>query len=81
VAIGTFDDVRRLAQRRVPRAVFDYVDGGAEAELPMRANREAFESGYRMATVSTDAAIFRGAIRAELAEARGEDAGGGGIYG
>ena len=43
-AIGTFDDARRLAQRRVPRAVFDYVDGGAEAELTMRANREAFEA-------------------------------------
>lgn len=52
-----------------------HTGGGAGA-------REALESGYRMATVSTDAAIFRGAIRAELAEARGDDAGGGGgIYG
>lgn len=39
--IGTFDDARRLARRRVPRAVFDYVDGGADAELTMRANRAA----------------------------------------
>jgi 4-hydroxy-2-oxoheptanedioate aldolase len=44
--------------------------------------RQAIESGYRMATVSTDAAIFRSAIRSHLAAARGEDAGfGGGIYG
>jgi 4-hydroxy-2-oxoheptanedioate aldolase len=47
-----------------------------------RGARDALESGYRMATVSTDAAIFRGAIRAELAAARGEAAAtGGGIYG
>jgi isopentenyl diphosphate isomerase/L-lactate dehydrogenase-like FMN-dependent dehydrogenase len=43
-AIGTYDDARRLARRRVPRAVFDYVDGAAEAELTMRANREAFDA-------------------------------------
>jgi 4-hydroxy-2-oxoheptanedioate aldolase len=44
--------------------------------------RAAIEAGYRMATVSTDAAIFRSAIRAELAAARGRDAAGGsGIYG
>jgi isopentenyl diphosphate isomerase/L-lactate dehydrogenase-like FMN-dependent dehydrogenase len=42
--IGTVDDARRLARRRVPRAVFDYVDGGAESELTMRANRDAFEA-------------------------------------
>lgn len=52
-----------------------HTGGGAGA-------RAAIESGYRMATVSTDAAIFRGAIRAELAAARGEEPGsGGGIYG
>jgi len=43
-AIGTFEDARRLARRRVPRAVFDYVDGGADAELTMRANRAAIEA-------------------------------------
>jgi 4-hydroxy-2-oxoheptanedioate aldolase len=44
--------------------------------------RAALEAGYRMATVSTDAGIFRSAIRAELAAARGRDAAGGsGIYG
>ena len=36
-------DLRRLAQRRVPRVVFDYIDGGAEAEVTMRANASAFE--------------------------------------
>jgi isopentenyl diphosphate isomerase/L-lactate dehydrogenase-like FMN-dependent dehydrogenase len=38
------EDLRRLAQRRLPRAVFDYLDGGAESEISLRENRRAFES-------------------------------------
>ena len=30
------DDLRKLAQRRLPRMVFDYIDGGAEDELTLR---------------------------------------------
>ena len=36
-------DLRRLAQRRLPRVVFDYIDGGAEAEVTLRENARAFE--------------------------------------
>jgi len=36
-------DLRRLAERRLPRAVFDYIDGGAEAEITLRENCRAFE--------------------------------------
>jgi L-lactate dehydrogenase (cytochrome) len=36
-------DLRRLAERRLPRVVFDYLDGGAEAELTLRENCRAFE--------------------------------------
>lgn len=36
-------DLRRLAQRRVPRAVFDYLDGGADGEITLRENCRAFE--------------------------------------
>jgi len=36
-------DLRRLADRRLPRVVFDYLDGGAEAELTLRENCRAFE--------------------------------------
>lgn len=53
--IVTVDEARRLARRRVPRVVFDYIDGAAEGELTMRANRAAFdEVGFRpsMATAS-----------------------------
>jgi L-lactate dehydrogenase (cytochrome) len=35
-------DLRRLARRKLPRIVFDYLDGGAEAELTLRQNSEAF---------------------------------------
>jgi L-lactate dehydrogenase (cytochrome) len=38
------EDLRRIAKRRLPRVVFDYVDGGAEAELTLRANCRAFEA-------------------------------------
>lgn len=36
-------DLRALARRRSPRAVFDYVDGGAEAEVSMARARAAFD--------------------------------------
>jgi isopentenyl diphosphate isomerase/L-lactate dehydrogenase-like FMN-dependent dehydrogenase len=36
-------DLRQIAQRRVPRAVFDYLDGGAEGEVTLRENCRAFE--------------------------------------
>src|SRR5216684_8196006 len=38
------EDLRRLAQRRVPKVVFDYLDGGAEAEVTLRENCRAFEA-------------------------------------
>ena len=37
-------DLRRLAQRRLPRIVFDYIDGGAEAEVTLRENSRAFDA-------------------------------------
>ena len=40
---ATVGDLREIARRRVPRAVFDYTDGAAGAELSLRRSREAFE--------------------------------------
>jgi len=37
------DDVERLARRRVPGAVWDYVEGGSDGEHAMRRNRDAFD--------------------------------------
>ncbi|MBV8345430.1 MAG: alpha-hydroxy-acid oxidizing protein [Candidatus Eremiobacteraeota bacterium] len=38
------DDLRRLAKRRLPRVVFDYIDGGSGAEFTMRENCRIFEA-------------------------------------
>jgi L-lactate dehydrogenase (cytochrome) len=38
------EDLRRKAKRRLPRVVFDYIDGGAENESTLRANCRAFEA-------------------------------------
>jgi L-lactate dehydrogenase (cytochrome) len=37
------NDLRRLARQRLPRVVFDYLDGGAEQEISLRENCRAFE--------------------------------------
>jgi len=36
------EDFRPLARQRVPKAVFDYLDGGAEAEVTLRENCRVF---------------------------------------
>ena len=35
-------DLRLLARARLPRGIFDYIDGGAEDEITMRRNSDAF---------------------------------------
>ncbi|MET0547249.1 MAG: alpha-hydroxy acid oxidase [Caulobacterales bacterium] len=40
-------DLRALAKRRLPKGVFDYVDGGADDELTLRRNVERF-SAYEL---------------------------------
>jgi L-lactate dehydrogenase (cytochrome) len=35
-------DLRRLAERRLPAVVFAYIDGGADDEITLRANADAF---------------------------------------
>jgi isopentenyl diphosphate isomerase/L-lactate dehydrogenase-like FMN-dependent dehydrogenase len=37
------EDLRQLARKRLPKVVFDYIDGGADGEVTLRANREAFD--------------------------------------
>jgi len=39
----TIADLRRIAQRRTPKAAFDYTDGAAEGELSLARARQAFE--------------------------------------
>lgn len=40
----SIEDLRRLAARRLPKLVFDYIDGGADAEVTLRENRAAFDA-------------------------------------
>ncbi len=40
------NDLRTLARRRLPRAVFDYIDGGADGEVTLRENRRVWEEIY-----------------------------------
>jgi L-lactate dehydrogenase (cytochrome) len=40
---ASIDDLRRLARRRLPGGVFDYIDGGAEDERSLRRNVDGFE--------------------------------------
>ena len=39
-----FHDFRRLAKRRLPRPIFDYIDGAADDELTHQRNTKAFEN-------------------------------------
>jgi isopentenyl diphosphate isomerase/L-lactate dehydrogenase-like FMN-dependent dehydrogenase len=39
----SIEDIRGLARKRLPRSPFDFIDGAAEDEVTMRANRRAFE--------------------------------------
>jgi len=42
--VVNIEDLRERARKRLPRAVFDYLDGGAETETSLRENKRAFES-------------------------------------
>src|SRR3954454_20569575 len=39
-----FHDFRRLARRRVPGPIFNYIDGGADDEVTLRQNTASFET-------------------------------------
>ena len=42
--ITNIEDLRRLARRRIPRAIFDYVDSGSYDEITLRANRSELDA-------------------------------------
>ncbi len=41
--VVSIEDFRPLARRKLPRVVFDYLDGGAEGEVTLRENCRAFQ--------------------------------------
>lgn len=42
--VVNIEDLRRAARRRLPRAVFDYIDGGADREITLKDNSGAFDA-------------------------------------
>ena len=43
-ALHTVEDMRAAARRKLPRMIFDFVDGGADGELAVASNRRALDS-------------------------------------
>lgn len=48
-----FSDFRRLAQQRLPRPIFDYIDGGADDEVTKARNTSAFDDCDLLPSVLT----------------------------
>ena len=43
-AITNIEDLRRIAKRRIPKVMFEYVDSGSYDEITMRANRSELQA-------------------------------------
>ena len=56
-SVQSLEDLRRRARSATPRAVFDYVDGGAGAESSLRHNREAFADWDFLPRVLRDVSV------------------------
>jgi len=61
-ALITLDDYRDAARRRLPRIVFDYLEGGAGSERGLSRNREAFARTRLLPDRLTDVSQRRQAI-------------------
>jgi isopentenyl diphosphate isomerase/L-lactate dehydrogenase-like FMN-dependent dehydrogenase len=68
--VVNIEDLRHLAQRRLPRSVFDYLDGGAEGESTLRENPRAFNDVLfrpRNAVAFTECDLRANAVGHDLA--------------
>ncbi len=52
-------DLRRMASHRLPRPIFDYIDGGADDEVSLCRNVHAFESYQLLPDVLNDVSAIR----------------------
>jgi (S)-mandelate dehydrogenase len=55
----SIEDLRQAARARLPQVLFDFYDGGAEEEITLRANREAFQACRILPHVLVDVAQVR----------------------
>ena len=63
-------DLREIARRRIPKVVFDYLDGGADGEITLRENCRAFEDATfrpRQAVAVSECALHARVLGADLA--------------
>ena len=56
MAAASVADVRERARRRLPRLAFDFIDGGADGEVTLRANEAAFARRTLVPRVLVDVA-------------------------
>ena len=66
-------DLRRAAKRRIPRPVFDYVDGAADEEISVAANVAAFRSWRFLPRVLAGVAVRRHVGAGSRLDAAGAD--------
>lgn len=59
---ASFGDFRRLAERRLPRFLFDYIDGGAGAEVTLAGNTAAWQQLRLRQRVLRDASALDCAV-------------------
>src|SRR5256714_14167942 len=62
LAPATATDYRELARRRIPRQLFDYVDGGAYDEATMRANVDDLKRALLRQVVMRDVSVRDAAV-------------------
>jgi len=68
--VVSIEDFRPLARRRLPRSVFDYLDGGAEGEITLRENCRVFEDVTfrpRHAVATPDCSLRKHVLGQDLA--------------
>ena len=59
----SIEDLRGAARHRVPRAIFDFFDGGAEDELTLGDNQAAFRRRRLLPRVLTDVSMVDTAVQ------------------
>src|SRR6187402_1876706 len=56
-AAKTVADLQALARRRLPGFVYEYIEGGADAELTLRRNAAVFENFRWLPKIALDTAL------------------------
>ena len=53
-ALHTVEDARKISKRKLPKMVWDFIDGGADGELAVAANRRSLDEIYLRPRFLTD---------------------------